>query len=247
MNKQLMIVGITVLLLAIGLSGCEENIIPISSEEGKFVGTWEHESAYNTITIMFKSDGKYESYGQPIYGAGSYEVRDGEISLNLSNTNLVLTYDYDFSNDDQGFTLISESGSSITYTKQKTTAIYNDIVTIEANTEYSLPPYFDWQIYNKSGYLINNKNAKYVIWDWEVLSGSSVDYNIIRYYPINDDFNNEHGTENMYFKNFAYSDSSRLKVTTENNYNYWSFHWGNENEGENEDTVIQSNIFTTIG
>ena len=114
MKKQLVILGLVVLLLVIGLSGCVDN----QDERNKFVGTWKHESTYNTIIIVFFSNGTYETQGQPIYDVGSYGVKNGKISLSPSNTNLVLIYDYSFSNDNQKFTLVSENGSTITYTKQ---------------------------------------------------------------------------------------------------------------------------------
>ena len=42
MNRYLIVLGIAVLLICVGLGGCNEQT-GMSSEENKFVGTWENE------------------------------------------------------------------------------------------------------------------------------------------------------------------------------------------------------------
>ena len=112
MDKKLIIIGITLILISITLSGCTIN----KEEMTKFVGTWISEHQGYDYTIIFYSDGKYETINH-IWGNGNYEVRDGQLILNQDNTNMVYTMDYIFSNDNQKFTLVYESGSQLEFTK----------------------------------------------------------------------------------------------------------------------------------
>lgn len=116
MNKHLMVLGIVVLLiLVVGLSGCIEN--PIDAEKNKFVGTWVSEHLGSDYMITFSSDGKYESHNH-IWGNGVYDVKDGQLVLSMSNSDMVFTMNYRFSNADKTFTLMYDSEDSLTFEKQ---------------------------------------------------------------------------------------------------------------------------------
>ncbi|UCD14317.1 MAG: hypothetical protein JSW60_02580 [Thermoplasmatales archaeon] len=55
MKKQLVILGIAVLLLAFGLSGCTD----IGKESKKFVGTWKLTEDSGWVNFTFLSNGSY--------------------------------------------------------------------------------------------------------------------------------------------------------------------------------------------
>ena len=114
MNKHLIVIGMTLLLLVVGLSGCNESSNDV--EKNKFLGTWISEHGWYNYTINFSSDGKYESHNH-IWGDGTYEVKGGKLNLNMDNSNVVFTIDYMFSNNET-FTLLYESGDSLLFTKQ---------------------------------------------------------------------------------------------------------------------------------
>jgi len=109
MKKQLMIVGIFVILLTVGLSGCTSN--PLNTEKNKFVGTWN--TIYETYT--FFSDGTCSISGL----SGTYDIKDGKLVINAME--LMLTFSYLFSNNDNTLTLtMTNSGltNSYVFTKQ---------------------------------------------------------------------------------------------------------------------------------
>lgn len=110
MNKKILSVVVMLVLLAVLFAGCNGQ----SSEENKFVGTWEA-SEYNVIT--FFSDGTC-SGGVP---GSKYEIKDGKlVFLMYSGGNeFSYAYDYSFSNDDKTLTLTSVNiGNTVVYTKQ---------------------------------------------------------------------------------------------------------------------------------
>lgn len=112
MKKQLVILGIVVLLLVVGLSGCQEGTGPLLDH--RFVGTWICYKDWYNYTITFTSDNRYESQGH-IWGSGTYEAISGRLSLKMSNSNMVYYMNYNFSNNDQKFTLIYEDGSTLEF------------------------------------------------------------------------------------------------------------------------------------
>ena len=118
MNKQLIVIGTAVLLLVVGLCGCNE-INPFS-DENKLVGTWKCENdLYGTIT--FFSDGKYNGIGVWWGGVpGNYEIKDGKLVMSyiIEGTKLSLVYDYSFANNDTALTLTSIANDSQVFTKQ---------------------------------------------------------------------------------------------------------------------------------
>jgi len=58
MNKYLIVVAIAILLLAVGLSGCNEQT-GISSEESKFVGTWIDD--IDEIIVFYEEFQRFQS------------------------------------------------------------------------------------------------------------------------------------------------------------------------------------------
>lgn len=115
MNEKCLIPPIILMFLLVGLSGCNESSNGL--EENKFLGRWISEHIIHNITIIFTSDGKYDSFDY-IWGVGTYEVKDGGLTLHMANSNVVFTIDYKFSNSDETFTLLFESGETLLFTKQ---------------------------------------------------------------------------------------------------------------------------------
>ena len=102
MRKQIAIMGILVLLISIGLSGCDET----STNENKFVGTWNEIQVElgEPTTVTFFSNGTFYgdyfglldtwelkeetivfSYQGEAYATYYYEFLDSDMILNLTN------------------------------------------------------------------------------------------------------------------------------------------------------------------
>ncbi len=104
MKKQLVIIGITLVLLAVGLSGCSEN-----NAGSKFEGTWTsvedgESDAYATLEVY--SDGLFTaswSYQTAKYG-GTWEANETHLKLNFTGfTNVpdyTVVYKYTFTNSE---------------------------------------------------------------------------------------------------------------------------------------------------
>ena len=121
MNKKLIIFGVAVLLICVGLSGCNELTGGQSSEEQKFVGTWKSDnpSAPHALAgiskIDFFSDGTFTSGG---FLAGVYDIKDGKLVLTMGEGALVFPFDYYFSNSGNRLTLIDTNDNSLGFSKQ---------------------------------------------------------------------------------------------------------------------------------
>ncbi len=126
MSKKLIIIGVAVLLVCVGLSGCFEsnNGDYISSEENRFVGTWiaSEESSEKLLgtTITFYSDRNVhlEWSDEAVLG-GTYEIKDEKLTINLVDGEVIKLYNYSFSNNNQYLTISSIDNTKITlYIKQ---------------------------------------------------------------------------------------------------------------------------------
>ncbi len=111
MKKQLLLIGITVVLIAVGLSGCteEENNDNTygNNDKAKFVGTWRYDSESTQLKYTFNSDGTY-SHGSI---NGTYEIEDGKLVLHGFAT---LRYEYEFSDNDSTITIdLNGSGTVV--------------------------------------------------------------------------------------------------------------------------------------
>lgn len=112
MNKQIAIVGIILILLIVGLSGCSQKATNVDAEEmKKFVGTWKA-SQYDIQIFSLSGACKY------INMLGTYSVENGKLTVNLNN-GLKYTYYYSFSNNNTILTLTHvDRGYTTVYTKQ---------------------------------------------------------------------------------------------------------------------------------
>jgi hypothetical protein len=123
MKKQLVIIGIVVLLVSIGLSGCNEITNTINPEKNKFIGTWKSFEPIDTLTYEFFSNGTIratsflDSHKNQFFGnlsnysyLGTWELKIGKLIMNVSGI-FSTTLDYHFSNNDT-ILIIAPSGTT---------------------------------------------------------------------------------------------------------------------------------------
>jgi hypothetical protein len=119
MKKQLLIIGIIVLLVAVGLSGC-------SGRDARFIGTWKTDAGGITNTFTLYSDGKCGNT-PPIYAisiANRWDIKNNKLVFYSAMTTdelVVLSYSFSFSNNGNTLTLVGGGiGPASTYvcTKQ---------------------------------------------------------------------------------------------------------------------------------
>ena len=105
MKKQLIIIGIIVILLSVGLSGCNENTS--KSDEEKIIGTWDVSMTSQGKNIRedrweFRSDHTYET----INSNGTWKITNNKLILSYTTqTQSTKTMDYVFSNNYNTITL----------------------------------------------------------------------------------------------------------------------------------------------
>ena len=118
MNKKLMSIGITLVFLIVGFSGCV-------SEESKFVGKWENNLGF--VIYTFYGDGKYN--GTVTEGTFKIErcskslrweyysrIENGKL-ICISDDGYTVSYNYNISDD--GKTLMLEGIGTSDYTLKK--------------------------------------------------------------------------------------------------------------------------------
>jgi hypothetical protein len=126
MKKQLVVIGIIVLLVCVGLSGCTNN--SLDTEKNKFVGTWNTAITESNTRmflfipcefITFYSNGTFR-FGFPSLlsiDIGSWDINDGKFIFEEESMFPQQQFDctYQFSNNDRTLT--------ITYIDGKITSI----------------------------------------------------------------------------------------------------------------------------
>ena len=116
MKKQLLIVGMIVILLTVVLSGCNENSTENNTNKEKILGAW----LANITTGPNKGGGgKYTFFSNGTFLASStttevwgiFDITDE--NLTMSAEGVTFTYDYTFSDNDNKITLIDGSWTII--------------------------------------------------------------------------------------------------------------------------------------
>jgi len=113
-KKQLLIIGIIVLLICIGLSGCTNTVI---SDEERLIGTWDVSMTAQGKNIRedrweFHSDHTYET----ISSNGTWKITDNRLILTYNiQTQSIKTFDYVFSNNYNSVTLTDIDNSDVLY------------------------------------------------------------------------------------------------------------------------------------
>lgn len=116
-----------VLLICVGLSGCNEQTKSLLTDEEKMIGTWKYTTVIDgkdAVTILVLSpDGTFNStstyLGNSTYSNGTWEIIDNKFSQDiiLGSSTMNVVMDYVFSNNDNTLTFTYESKVS-EYTRQ---------------------------------------------------------------------------------------------------------------------------------
>lgn len=101
MKKLLILFGVAVLLICVGLSGCFDRQ-SLSSEEQRFVGTWDMEGMGSPV--IFHSNGQISGF----FGE-EFEIKDGKLVIlkRFAGVYRQESYNYTFSNNDTKLILIN--------------------------------------------------------------------------------------------------------------------------------------------
>jgi len=122
MKKQLMIVGIIIILLTVGLIGCNENTS--KSDEEKIIGTWTnrdmHDGSIESNSYIFYSNKTFK-----VIGSYESEVLNINGTWNITDNKLVMTAegetktaDYKFSDNNKTLTLTDKNGGSVNFIRE---------------------------------------------------------------------------------------------------------------------------------
>ncbi|HUS99432.1 MAG TPA: hypothetical protein VMY59_03840 [Candidatus Thermoplasmatota archaeon] len=122
-KKQIIQIGIIVLLVCVGLSGCNQQSKPLNTEEAKFVGTWvtDDDNALLDLgkNVVFFSDRTMTSQ---LGFTGTYEVDPGNyliVNITRDGTKTQHLFDYGFSNNGTTLKVLSQKTARMySYTKQ---------------------------------------------------------------------------------------------------------------------------------
>ncbi len=125
MKKYFVVLGVIVLVVCVGLSGCNQISNLFLSDEDKFVGLWESEGFLDVPTVIgFSSNGTLSITVQMglinfSSSGGSWELQEGILTMELEDLILLTTYTYQFEADNTKLTLTEiDSGDSYLLTKK---------------------------------------------------------------------------------------------------------------------------------
>jgi hypothetical protein len=122
MKKHLVIIGIVVLFMTVGLSGCNQVNNTLTPEKNRFVGTWMNTSTSGTTnTIIFYSNGTFSA--PLLQWNGNWDVKDNKLVTKAIGTNgseNIFEYTYVFSNNNSTLTItdIEQAHPAVVYIKQ---------------------------------------------------------------------------------------------------------------------------------
>jgi len=110
-KKILTVVGITILIVCIGLSGCNENMSK-KNDTNKFIGKWEGISYFlnytTNVTLTFYNDSTVKQVSEDAHTHWfNFEIDDNCLYLTLQEFPEIdaICYNYRFSNNDTILTL----------------------------------------------------------------------------------------------------------------------------------------------
>jgi len=117
MRKHRIIIGLTLILLIVGLTGCTDN--NLSADRAKFIGTWYiQDAATHGIlwTFIFLENGSFIEFehGYNSYVNGTWNVKGGRLlELYSRNDTTPMILNYVFSNNDTVITLNGDTGNMV--------------------------------------------------------------------------------------------------------------------------------------
>jgi len=109
--KNIIVVGIILLLLVVSLSGCNEPDNSFKSDEDRVIGTWFisefYENSTRTVTYIFSPDKSYEVIGtfnnHTESFNGTWKIEDNYLVVTIEGE--TLTGNYQFSNNYKTLTI----------------------------------------------------------------------------------------------------------------------------------------------
>ena len=110
MKKQLIAIGILLMLFMIGLSGCTEENDSVGYLDSRFFGNWQNPVGVN---LTFASNGSY--YTEVVGWISTWEVKNEKVCYTFDD-GTESCQDFSFSSDDNTLTLVA-GGHAIVYTK----------------------------------------------------------------------------------------------------------------------------------
>ena len=116
MKKQFTFIGIFIILISLGLSGCNQESNTLNHEKNKFIGTWQNTTGNITTTIILYSN---DSCSFSTF-TGIWSLKNGTLVMEVPDKYLIFTFNYAFSNNDKTLSLSSAVTTSTTtdFTKQ---------------------------------------------------------------------------------------------------------------------------------
>jgi len=115
MNKYFIITAIVIILICVGLSGCNNDVSGIQKDSklDKFIGTW---SADQGITVVFNYDKTCTFAGM----SGVWEVINNTISItiNYKDGKNMMSYTYQFFDGETTLVLTDVGDRSSVFVKQ---------------------------------------------------------------------------------------------------------------------------------
>ena len=131
MNKKLLAIGLTLLYLIVGLSGCNEPSNNSTYEKSDFIGTWmaseeSHDknhpgtmyytwSFYKNDTVLIETRLVNETFNESIASWNEFQLKDEKLIFEVPQGSPI-EYTYSFSEDKNELTL-TKNNISITFTK----------------------------------------------------------------------------------------------------------------------------------
>jgi hypothetical protein len=125
MRKQLVIIGITTLLVCAGLSGCNQISNLFLNDEEKLVGTWNTEGIWMDLpsVIEFSSNNTFRievKFGAINFSLsnGKWTIKEGILTMEMTDAIPLTNYTYQFSDDSRTFK-ITDIASNDSYVLRK--------------------------------------------------------------------------------------------------------------------------------
>ena len=124
-RKQLVIIVIVVLLICVGLSGCDQISNVFLTDEERLVGTWDSDEGIwfdAPTSIVFSSNGTFKvdvNLGIPLpidlgLSKGKWDMNDGILTMEIVDLIPPSNYTYQFSDDSKTLN-ITDIDSSYSY------------------------------------------------------------------------------------------------------------------------------------
>ena len=123
MKKQLIIIGVIVLLLSVGLSGCTN--ITVSDEE-KIIGTWTKRDMYNgsirSNSYIFYTNKTFKvvsSYMDEVLNVnGTWNITDDKLTMISEDKTVTVDYKFSELNKNKILTLTDKSRNSVDFIRE---------------------------------------------------------------------------------------------------------------------------------